>query len=41
MRRQKRIMYQDDTKIGKEKTKDYLKKDSKQYEKQKHSISSA
>ena len=37
MRRQKRIMYQDDTKIGKEKTKDCLKEDLKQYEKQNNS----
>lgn len=30
MRKQKRIMYQDDTRIGKERTKDCLKEDLKQ-----------
>lgn len=34
MRRQKRIMYQEDTKIGKERIKDCLKEDLKQCEKQ-------
>ena len=37
MRRQKRIMYQEDTKIGKERIKDCLKEDLKQYEKQNNS----
>lgn len=37
MRKQKRIMYQDDTRIGKERTKDCLKEDLKQYEKQNNS----